>query len=110
MTLGGSGLKVVALVAPTWPVYRTGLEQDDELERIDTQELRTSADMTVVLARHKPGDRIEIVFTDRTGRPKTASVVLAEDPHVDVVPVESTGAAPTPAQRLFRDRWLGPKR
>ena len=28
---------------------------------------------------------------------------------VDVVPVESAGGVLTPAQREFRDRWLGPK-
>jgi hypothetical protein len=59
------------------------------------------------LQRHKPGDTVPIVFVDRMGIPKTASVTLAEDPHVDVVPIEP--AALTPAQQTFRTRWLGPR-
>jgi hypothetical protein len=48
-----------------------------------------------------------VVFVDRTGVAKTASVTLAEDPHTEVVPIE--GAALTAAQKAFRDRWLGAK-
>ena len=32
-----------------------------------------------------------IVYIDRTGATKTASVVLAENPHVDVTAVETAG-------------------
>jgi len=53
-------------------------------------------------------ESIPIVFTDRTGSSRTARVTLAEDPHVDVVPAEQGGTL-TPAQRAFRDRWLGAK-
>jgi len=107
ITFASGRLKVAALVAPTWPVYQTGLEQDDEVERLDNQEMRTAADVEVALGRHRPGNRIEIVFRDRSGHLKTASLTLAEDPHVEVVPVELTGITPTPAQRSFRDLWLG---
>jgi predicted metalloprotease with PDZ domain len=110
LTFAGGGLKLAKLVAPTWPVHAAGLEQDHELERIDNEPLRSEADVTAALARRKPGDRIEIRFVDRTGRSKTARVVLAEDPHVEVVPVEVTGRTPTLTQRVFRERWLGPKR
>jgi len=58
------------------------------------------------VSRHKPGDRISITFVDRTGRAKTATITLAEDPELEVVPVYS----PTAAQKAFRDAWLGPKR
>jgi predicted metalloprotease with PDZ domain len=109
LTFANGRSKVATLVANTWPAYATGLEQDDELERVDNQEVRSGGDVAVVLGRHKPGDRIEIVFADRTGHSRTASVALAEDPHVEVVPVESMGIALTAAERSFRDRWLGPK-
>jgi hypothetical protein len=56
------------------------------------------------MQRHKPGDRLSIVFRNRTGASKTASLTLAEDPHIEVVAVDGT-----PEQRAFRDRWLGPK-
>ena len=63
-------------------------------------------DLTAVLQRLKPGDTIAVVFVDRSGAAKTARVTLAEDPHVDVVPND---AALTPAQKAFREQWLGSK-
>jgi hypothetical protein len=62
--------------------------------------------VSAVLGRHRPGDRVTIVYFDRSGASKTGTVVLAENPHVDVVPIETTGASLTSAQRAFRDRWL----
>ena len=101
-----TGARVASLVAPTWPIYAAGLDQDDELQRMDGQRIATDADITAALQRHKPGDKVKVVFTDRTGVAKTATITLAEDPHVEVVPVELSGAL-TAAQRSFRARWLG---
>ena len=70
-----------------------------------------SADEVVaIISRHKPRDRMQVTFVDRTGATKTGSVTLAEDPHLEVVPVESAGGRLTPAQKAFREHWLGPKR
>jgi predicted metalloprotease with PDZ domain len=60
-----------------------------------------------VLRRHKPGDTVAVEFVDRSGAASTAKVVLAEDPRAELVPVESTGTSLTPAQRAFRQSWLG---
>jgi hypothetical protein len=46
------------------------------------------------------------VYVDRGGVEKTTIVSLAEDPHLEVVPIERTGGNLTQAQRTFRDRWL----
>ena len=97
------------LVAPTWPLYASGLDQDDEIQRLDGQTILAPADLATVIHRHKPGDRIEVVFVDRTGKPKSAKVVLVEDPHLSVMPIESIGGTLTAAARSFRERWLGPK-
>jgi len=94
-------------VAPTWPIYAAGIDEDDELQQIDGQRIAGSGDMAMAMQRHKPGDTVSIVFVDRTGTAKRASITLAEDPHTDVVPIE--GSALTAAQRAFRDRWLGAK-
>ena len=102
-------VRVAALVAANSPAYTAGLEQDDELRLMDGERMRSAGDVDAVLRRHKPGDRVQITFVDRTGVPKTAAVTLAEDPHLDVVPIEYAGGALTSAQRVFRDRWLGPK-
>jgi predicted metalloprotease with PDZ domain len=100
-----NGIHVSSLVAPTWPIYAAGIDQDDELQQVDGQAIKAEADVATVLRSHKPGDTITIVFADRTRAPRTASVTLAEDPHSEVVPI----ASPTDAQKTFRDRWLGAK-
>jgi predicted metalloprotease with PDZ domain len=101
------GWRVSGLVSPTWPIYAAGLDEDDELQQVDGQKIAGGGDLATLLQRHKPGDAVAVVFVDRTGVPKTASIRLAEDPHTEVVPVE--GAALTAAQKAFRDRWLGAK-
>jgi predicted metalloprotease with PDZ domain len=95
------GARVAGLVAPTWPVYAAGVDEDDELQLIDGTRVTGSSDVSAVLQRHKPGDTITVVFVNRANATKTAKVTLAEDPHVDVVATE-----PNAAQRAFRDRWL----
>jgi predicted metalloprotease with PDZ domain len=110
LRFASGSLQIANLVSPSWPAYAAGVDQDDELQWVNGLRLRSSDDLTTVLARHRPGDRIELVFTDRTSRSKAANVTLLEDPHVEVVPLEATGAALTPAQQAFRDAWLGSKK
>ena len=100
--------RVAALVAPTWPIYASGLDQDDELQQVDGQRINGDSDVASALARHKPGDTIQVVFVDRTGTARTARVRLAEDPDLVVVPAEHGGTL-TAAQKTFRDQWLGPQ-
>ena len=101
------GWRVAALVPPTWPIYAAGIDEDDELQQIDGQKIAGAGDVATVVSRHKPGDKVSVVFVDRTGAAKTASVTLAEDPRLEVVPVEAS--ALTAAQKTFRGRWLGEK-
>jgi predicted metalloprotease with PDZ domain len=108
LDLRRGGARVVALVAPGWPIYGAGIDQDDELQQVGGQRIGSDGDLAAALQRHKPGDNVTVTFVDRTGVAKTASVKLAEDPHIDVVPVEQNGAL-TADQKQFRESWLGPK-
>jgi predicted metalloprotease with PDZ domain len=99
------GARVSALVAPTWPLYAAGIDQDDELQQLDGQPIGGDADLAAVLQRHKPGDRIVVAFVDRTGVAKTAPITLVADPHIEVVSIGGMNDA----QRSFRQRWLGPR-
>jgi len=69
---------------------------------VDGRRIGSDGDLAAVLQRHKPGDMVPVVYVDRTRVPKTVSITLAEDPHIEVVAVD-----PTAEQRDFRDRWLG---
>jgi predicted metalloprotease with PDZ domain len=103
----GAGARISTLVAPTWPIYAAGIDQDDELQQVAGQKIATAADIATVMQRHKPGDTVPVVFVDRTGVAKTATITLVEDPHTEVVPVDAGSLSA--AQKTFRDRWLGAK-
>jgi predicted metalloprotease with PDZ domain len=101
--------KVNVLTSPGWPIYATGIEQDDELQTIDGIRIGSQTDLSAALLRHKPGDRVTVRFVDRSGAARTAPLTLIEDPHLEVVPAETAGSALSGAQKQFRDRWLKSK-
>jgi predicted metalloprotease with PDZ domain len=94
------------LVSPASPAYAAGLEQDDEIRQIDGVKTRSANDVAAIVQRLKPGNQMRVVYIDRGGVEKTTVVSLAEDPHLEVVPIERAGGNLTTAQRTFRDRWL----
>ncbi len=87
------------------PLYEAGVDVDDEVRELAGEAVRSFADMTRVLSRHKPGDRLAVVFVNRTGVPQRSSITLGEDPAFEIVPAEAGGTL-TPAQRAFRESWL----
>ena len=102
----GDGVRVGAVVPPNAPAYAAGIDQDDTLVQFAGERVTSAETVNTVLGRRRPGDRVTIAYIDRAGATRTSSVVLAENPHVEVVAVESAGGSLTPAQRAFRDRWL----
>ena len=102
----GDGVRVGALVPPNAPAYAAGIDEDDTLLQIAGEHVTSAEAVTTVLSRHRPGERVPIVYRDRAGVSKQAGVLLAEDPHVEIVAVESAGGSLTPAQKAFRDGWL----
>jgi predicted metalloprotease with PDZ domain len=99
----------VRIAAPTafdTPAHAAGLDLDDELRQIDGQRVGSAEDVYGILRKRQPGSRIAVTYVDRGGVEKRTVVTLAGDPHVEVVPAESTGTRPTPAQQAFRARWL----
>jgi predicted metalloprotease with PDZ domain len=99
-------LSITGPVLTNSPLYRAGLDEDDEVRKVDGTVLQSGADLFAVLEKHKPGDRIRVAYVDRTGIEKTTTVVLEADPHLEVVPVEAAGNSLTAAERTFRDQWL----
>jgi predicted metalloprotease with PDZ domain len=109
LDIRGSAAHISTLVPANSPAYAAGLEQDDEVQQVDGQKIAALLDLQAVVRRHKPGDRVDVVYVDRTGIAKTTSVTFVEDPHQDVVAVEASGGTLTPQQQAFRAAWLGPK-
>ena len=79
------------------------MDLGDAIRLIDGGRVASVADVTGAIDKHKPGDRVTVMFTDRAGASKTVTITLIEDPRLELVPA----ASPTPAQQEFRTRWLG---
>ena len=104
-----TGLLIADTPRSDSPIYLAGLDLGDEIRSLDGTRVSQTDDVTSAARRHKPGDKISVEYVDRGGTTKTATLTLAEDPRVEVVPVESTGRNATPAQLAFRNAWLGKK-
>jgi predicted metalloprotease with PDZ domain len=99
-------VRITALVPSNTPASAAGLERDDELRRADGRRLVSASELYATIARHRPGDRMEVTVADRSGQERTTTVSLGNDPHLEVVPIEAASGSLTPEQRAFRDRWL----
>ena len=90
------------------PLFEAGLDQGDIVLDVDGKAIAGGVLQAALKAR-KPGDQLQLSYKRRGGATGTATVTLKEDPSVEVVTVESTGATLTAEQKAFRDSWLGPK-
>jgi predicted metalloprotease with PDZ domain len=99
---------VTGLAAWGTPLFEAGLDQGDTIIDVDGKPMAAGVLQAALKAR-KPGDSLTVAFKRRNGATGQASIVLKEDPSVEVVTVESTGAALTAEQKAFRDAWLGSK-
>ena len=107
---GRSGTVRVSVAPPIGsPAYAAGLDLGDELREIEGMRVASAEDVSAVLRRHRPGDRLPVVFVDRGGATRMGTVVLGEEQRLVVEPVEATGGTLTPAQKTFRQQWLGPR-
>ncbi|MGC4081097.1 MAG: PDZ domain-containing protein [Vicinamibacterales bacterium] len=91
------------------PAYKAGLDLGDELRMLDGVRIASATDVDGILRRHKPGDAVSVEFVDRSGRSRTSTVTLQDDPDFRIVPIEETGRNLTSAQASFRTAWLGRK-
>jgi len=101
-----SGARVTEQTIEDTPVYVAGLDRDDELITVDGIAMTGASRLEDIIQRRKPGDTVRITIR-RRGETRDLGVTIAEDPTLQLVPVERTGRAPSAAERQFRDRWLG---
>jgi predicted metalloprotease with PDZ domain len=89
------------------PAYAAGLDVGDVVTAIDGQPATASA--WTALSRRSPGDRVALVVRRRDGRVVNTTATLAPDPALQITAIERTGGMLTPAERAFRQAWLGTK-
>ncbi len=103
------GLRV-GPVAFDSPLYKAGIAQDDQIVAIGGVAVTTPQAVSDILAKQAPGATLPVRFVRRSGgEPVTATLTLAEDPRVEIVPAETTGAAVPPEQMQLRRAWLAAK-
>lgn len=105
----GAGIPVPGLVNWGTPAFKAGIEEGDVITSADGKAIATIDDWQSAVRDHKPGDSMVVEF-NRHGTMVKATIVLAEDPTVEVVTLESTGAALSADQRMMRDQWLASRR
>jgi predicted metalloprotease with PDZ domain len=106
LSLQQQSTTIANLVAPGTPAYDAGLEQDDEITAVDGKRVSTPQQLQEAIRTRRPGDRISIAFTRRSG-PATATLTLKEDPSFTFEAVERGGGTLGSDQRTFREAWLG---
>jgi predicted metalloprotease with PDZ domain len=101
----GDGLQVVSSSSIGSPAYLAGLDLDDQLISVAGVTLASPEDLSKALAGRKPGDNVELVFK-RRGQEVHTLATLAEDPQLELVPIETVGGTLSQEQRQFREAWL----
>jgi predicted metalloprotease with PDZ domain len=89
------------------PAYEAGLEYGDVITTIDGQP--ATVESFAALSRRKPGESSTLVLRRRGNQTATTTVTLKPNPALAVIDVETAGATLTPAQKAFREAWLGTK-
>ena len=102
----GGGMRVVRSTAYGSPLHTAGIDRDDVITSFDGRRLASASDLRRLVGAKRPGDQVRLGFR-RRGRDREATITLAADNRLEMVPLESTGATPSPAQQAFRRAWLG---
>ncbi len=90
------------------PLYKAGLDENDQILRVDFIPIDSLAQLEEILARHKPGDTIKLVYK-HFDTVKTTEVVLEENPELSIVLFENAGLKVSEKELKFRSAWLGSK-
>ena len=107
---GGGGGRVSAPVLFESALYKAGVDRDDLIVSIDGVNATAQDTVNQVLGTHKPGDQVPMRFVRRSGETVTGTLTLEDDPRMEIVAVEQAGGTLTPAQKQFREAWLGSRR
>jgi predicted metalloprotease with PDZ domain len=87
------------------PLYDAGLDEGAVIAAVDGSAV-SAAEFLRIVASRNPGDRLPMTYQFR-GSLYEATVVLTEDPAIEVVTFETSGRPVTDPIRAFRDSWFG---
>lgn len=90
------------------PLYKAGLDVGDTIRTLNGQAISNARDMQQIVASHEPGDELDITYTS-LGDDYEGTVMLAENPELEVLTYEQAGKTLTDEVEAFRQDWLGSK-
>jgi S1-C subfamily serine protease len=70
----------VSSVVPGSPADGAGIQQGDVITSFDGQNVDSSQTLGSLIAKHHPGDKVSIGWTDQSGQSHTATVTLTSGP------------------------------
>jgi predicted metalloprotease with PDZ domain len=100
--------RVAAPTVEDSPLYTAGLDRDDELLTFDGITITGPSRLEEAVGRRRPGDTVRLSIR-RRGVTQELTLTVAEDPRLQLVPVERTGRPLTAGERAFRNAWLASK-
>ena len=108
-TTPATGVRIPALVNWGTPAFNAGLEEGDVITAAEGKAIASLEDWQAAVRAHKPGDQMTVEF-NRHGATLKTPILIAEDPTMEVVTLESTGGTLSEDQHAMRDGWLASKR
>ncbi len=90
------------------PLYEAGLESGAVLQELGGNRIASAAHFEAMIRSNQFGDRLAVEYEFR-GERKQTTLVLTEDPALEVVTYEGANLPLTDSIRRFRVSWLGSK-
>jgi len=107
-TTGSAGLPIQASTVQGTPIYKAGLDAGDVIMKADGKEITDAKSFTDIVASKNVGDKLVVNYKNRTGDHET-TIILEENPALEVVTFEKAGKTLTKEQETFRSAWLSSK-
>ena len=104
-TAGNQGIPILTSTVIGTPVYKAGLDAGDVILKADGKEVNSGQAFEDLVAAKNIGDKVVVSYKNRTGAHET-TVVLEENPDLEVVTNEKGGKELTKDQQDFRNTWL----
>ncbi|MBA2324319.1 MAG: trypsin-like peptidase domain-containing protein [Pseudonocardiales bacterium] len=70
----------VTQIASGSPAEATGLQRGDTIVELDGAVVDSPTQLTAIVGRHRPGDRLTVAWVDRAGQRRSGAVTLDEGP------------------------------
>jgi predicted metalloprotease with PDZ domain len=105
LTTGSDGVSILTSTVMGTPVYKAGLDAGDVILKVDGANLKDEQAFYDLIATKNIGDKIAVSYKNRTGD-HNATVILEENPTLEVVTFEKAGKELSKDQQTFRDSWL----